>query len=94
MPAQNQSLRRILQTPLALLLLGLAAIYVPAMFNHSLIPSMEPRFAEVVKEMTAGHQYLIPLKNGRPYVEYPPLLYWLAVAGHSVGLPIKEKSRE
>ncbi len=70
-------------------IIGVVAItYGVALFSHSLVPSMEPRFAEVVKEMLDSGQWLIPLKNGRPYVEYPPLYYWLAYLGAKSGLPI------
>jgi 4-amino-4-deoxy-L-arabinose transferase-like glycosyltransferase len=70
-------------------LLGLlVASFFVALFNHGLVPSMEPRFAEVVREMIAANEYLIPLKNGRPYVEYPIFYYWLAIAGKSAGLPM------
>jgi len=70
-----------------ILLFGaIAVIYTCSMFNHHLVPSMEPRFAEVVKEMIATDQYLVPKKNALPYVEYPPLYYWLSLAGKSIGL--------
>jgi len=57
------------------------------MGNHPFIPSMEPRFGEAMREMIASGQYLIPIKNGVAYIEYPPLYYWLAVAGSLAGLP-------
>jgi 4-amino-4-deoxy-L-arabinose transferase-like glycosyltransferase len=66
----------------------LAAILFIAMFNHGPIPSMEPRYAEVVQEMIAQEDYLIPLKNGVPYLQYPPLNFWLGAAGKLLGLPI------
>ncbi|HET7675295.1 MAG TPA: hypothetical protein VFL54_07215, partial [Gammaproteobacteria bacterium] len=50
---------------------------------------MEPRFAEVVREMTAQGRFLIPIKNGVPYIEYPPLYCWLGLIGHLAGLPIR-----
>lgn len=76
-------------SPLTLLLTGLAIVYANGLFNHGLIPSMEPRFAQVVSEMMAVGEYLIPIKNGIPYVEYPPLLYWLAILFVKLGLPIE-----
>jgi len=74
-------------SPLTLLVMGLAFVYAIGLFNHGLIPSMEPRFAQVISEMIATGEYLIPIKNGIPYVEYPPLLYWLAIVFVKVGLP-------
>ncbi len=69
------------------LLLAVAVIFVFSMGNHPFIPSMEPRFGEAMREMIANSQYLIPIKNGVAYIEYPPLYYWLAVAGSLAGLP-------
>ncbi len=71
-------------------LLGfLAVVFGIAMFNHGLIPAEEPRFAEVVREMIARSSFWIPLKNGLPYVEYPPLYYWLAIPFRLMGLPLR-----
>ncbi len=69
------------------LFLGLGIIYLFAMFNHGPVPSMEPRFAEVVREMADSGEYLIPIKNGIPYIQYPPLYFWLGLVGELVGLP-------
>ncbi len=74
--------------PLAWLLAVLAVIFAVALFNHGPIPSMEPRFAEAVREMLARGEWLIPIKNGVPYIEYPPLYFWLGIAGTLAGLPL------
>lgn len=74
--------------PLHWLLLTLAVIYGVALFNHGPIPSMEPRFAEAVREMLARGDWLIPIKNGVPYIEYPPLYFWLGLLGYAAGLPL------
>lgn len=73
--------------PVYWLLLAVAVIFLFSMGNHPFIPSMEPRFGEAMREMIASGQYLIPIKNGLAYIEYPPLYYWLAVAGSLAGLP-------
>ncbi|MGA9573956.1 MAG: hypothetical protein WBS20_08425 [Lysobacterales bacterium] len=80
-------------SPLTLLITGLSIVYAIGLFNHALIPSMEPRFAEVISEMMAAGEYLIPIKNGIPYVEYPPLLYWLAIIFVKLGLPVEAAIR-
>jgi len=82
-----KSLVRSEQARLWWLLVGVAAMFAFSMGTHPFIPSMEPRFGEVIREMLARGEYLIPIKNGVPYVEYPPLYYWLSLAGHFVGLP-------
>ncbi|MGH8379044.1 MAG: ArnT family glycosyltransferase, partial [Gammaproteobacteria bacterium] len=74
--------------PLHWLLIVLGVIYAFALFNHGPVPSMEPRFAEAVREMLARGEYLIPIKNGVPYIEYPPLYFWLGLLGKATGLPL------
>ncbi len=69
------------------LLGSMAGLLLISLFNHPLIPSMEPRFAEAVREMMARGSYLIPIKNGVPYIEYPPLYFWLSILGKFIGLP-------
>jgi hypothetical protein len=54
---------------------------------------MEPRFAEAVREMLARHQYLVPIKNGVPYIEYPPLYFWMCLAASWFGLPLEAAIR-
>ncbi|HEX5339398.1 MAG TPA: hypothetical protein VFX47_00780 [Gammaproteobacteria bacterium] len=74
--------------PLYWLLLALGCIYTVALFNHGPVPSMEPRFAEAVREMLARGEYLVPIKNGVPYIEYPPLYFWLALCAKALGLSL------
>lgn len=69
------------------LFVGIVVIFVFSMGNHPFIPSMEPRFGEAMREMIATGQYLVPIKNGVAYIEYPPFYYWLAVGGSLAGLP-------
>lgn len=74
-------------------LLAIATALVTVAFalgawNHGPIPSMETRFAVAVQQMLAHHQWLIPQKNGLPYIEYPPFYYWLALLLAKAGLPV------
>lgn len=69
------------------LLAALAVICAFSLFNHPLVPSMEPRFAEAVREMAQSGRWLAPIKNGVPYIEYPPLYFWLGLMGKMAGLP-------
>ena len=93
MQTNNLASRRDIDANLGVLIIGVVVIYTNALFNHGLIPSMEPRFAQVITEMMASGQYLIPVKNGWPYVEYPPLLYWLSILLAKLGLPIEASIR-
>lgn len=48
--------------------------------RYPLLDVDEGLYAEVAREMLAGAGYLIPHANGVPYIEKPPLLYWLMAA--------------
>ncbi len=45
--------------------------------NLAFIGGDEPRYARVAEEMNLGSNYLTPTLNSRPWLEKPPLLYWL-----------------
>src|SRR5215475_14326056 len=40
----------------------------------------EARYAEIAREMLALHDFIVPHLNYVPYVEKPPMLYWLTAA--------------
>lgn len=42
--------------------------------------SVEPREAGVAADMLQNKQFLVPTLNGRPFLEKPPLSYWLQAA--------------
>lgn len=61
--------------PLLLLSWGLA--------QFGLLNNVEGMYAEIAREMLASgsvHGWVIPHLNGLPYIEKPPLLYWLSAA--------------
>ena len=58
--------------------------------GHALWTADEPREAEIAREMAAGGSWIIPHLAGVPFVEKPPLYYWLSAlammtAGKIVG---------
>ena len=55
---------------LAALLVGIGA--------RSLWPPDEQREAEIAREMAAGSSWIVPHLAGRPFVEKPPLYYWIS----------------
>ncbi len=44
---------------------------------YGLANNNEGLYAEIAREMYLSHQHIIPTLNGLPYIEKPPLLYWL-----------------
>lgn len=78
-----------LAPPLALPVIGTPALYLLAALALSafcflyglgafpLRDNNEGLYAEIAREMLAGGNYVVPHLNGVPYIEKPPLLYWL-----------------
>ncbi len=54
--------------------------FVAGVFGRSLWKADEPYSFGIVWEMLQDHQWLIPHIAGQPFVEKPPLVYWLAAA--------------
>ncbi|MDD3581537.1 MAG: glycosyltransferase family 39 protein [Desulfobacca sp.] len=67
-----------LGSSLSLLLLGLA-IFLPTLGQLPLIRS-EAMYALIPQEMLTSGRWLTPILNGAPYVDKPPMLYWLNLA--------------
>ncbi|MFL6673857.1 MAG: ArnT family glycosyltransferase [Massilia sp.] len=71
-------------------LYALVALLVPSFFflyglgAFPLRDNNEGLYAEIGREMLASGQYLVPHLNGVPYIEKPPLLYWLVSLSMSV----------
>ena len=62
----------------------LAALALVAIFSLPFIPIDETRYVSVAWEMWQKASFLVPLKNGLPYSDKPPLLFWLIHAGWAV----------
>lgn len=62
-------------------LLGLALMGAVLFFYHLGVPGLmdpdEGRYAEIAREFFISHDWLIPHLNLFPYLEKPPLVYWL-----------------
>ena len=44
----------------------------------------EARYSEIAREMLASHNFIVPHLNYVPYIEKPPLLYWLTTLSMSL----------
>lgn len=64
-----------------------AGFVLTGLGNHALLDNNEGLYAEVAREMlvaTDWQHWVIPHLNGLPYMEKPPLLYWLVALAFSV----------
>ncbi|HZT81402.1 MAG TPA: hypothetical protein VFA26_14325, partial [Gemmataceae bacterium] len=62
--------------------LVLAAAAALLFFGRLGTPLQEPqeaRYAEIPRQMLASGSWLVPVLHGRPYLDKPPLLYWLVM---------------
>ena len=58
--------------------IGLAAfLFFFHLGTYGLWEPDEARYSEIAREMLASHNFIVPHLNYVPYIEKPPLLYWL-----------------
>ncbi len=59
-------------------------LYVGVSFTPVIFDDNEGLYADAVREMHARHHWLVPLSNGFPRVQKPPLVYWTMLVSTSV----------
>ncbi|HEV3437795.1 MAG TPA: glycosyltransferase family 39 protein, partial [Gemmata sp.] len=77
-PDVNTGVRR---GPFLIVLLLPAAILYPTLGFHLLEPD-EGRYAQIPKEMHTHHSWVVPTLQGEPYLDKPPLMYWLVALSY------------
>src|SRR5205823_6584442 len=71
-----------------LLLLVLPGVLLYPCLSFRLFEPDEGRYAEIPREMLARGDGVVPYLHGEPYLDKPPLLYWLVLACYGVfGVP-------
>jgi 4-amino-4-deoxy-L-arabinose transferase-like glycosyltransferase len=60
------------------------AALLGAGFGHPLQNMNEGLYARVAQEMLDARQWIVPMLDGVPYLEKPPLLYWITAAAFAV----------
>jgi 4-amino-4-deoxy-L-arabinose transferase-like glycosyltransferase len=71
-------------TAWAVLFVTAAALLSFVRFHVPLQEPQESRYAEIPRQMLAEGNWLVPVLHGEPYLDKPPLLYWLVMASYSV----------
>ena len=67
---------KITARPVGLILLAGLVLNLSGTWLLPLIDRDEPRFAEASREMRARHDLVVPVFNGDPRYDKPPLIYW------------------
>ena len=73
--------------PLWLVWLAALGSVLAFLGSYGILDNNEGLYAEIPREMLAGHDWrlwVIPHLNGLPYMEKPPLLYWLTAGSFSL----------
>ena len=85
-PANDRPGGRVtLPEALGLLVLFLAAaLLLLANLSYPMIEPDESRYAQIALEMLQSGDYVTPTLDGQPYLDKPPLLYWLTAASYWV----------
>src|SRR5579872_4938264 len=60
-----------------LLLIALAGLLLLPNLSYPLIDPDESRYAEISREMLDSGDLIVPTRLGKPYLDKPPLFYWL-----------------
>lgn len=82
-PSAAEPSERIRFGPLAVLLILPALLLYPTLGFHLLEPD-ESRYAQIPKEMLVRGDWVVPTLQGEPYLDKPPLMYWLVMASYSM----------
>jgi 4-amino-4-deoxy-L-arabinose transferase-like glycosyltransferase len=68
---------------LLLLIVLPGLLLYPCMSFHLLEPD-EGRYAQIPREMLARGEWVVPTLQGEPYLDKPPLLYWLVMLSYQL----------
>jgi 4-amino-4-deoxy-L-arabinose transferase-like glycosyltransferase len=72
------------RTLMLAVLLGVASLLLFINLNYALIEPDESRYAQIALEMFESGDWLVPRLGGEPYLDKPPLLYWLTATSYSL----------
>jgi dolichol-phosphate mannosyltransferase len=70
--------------PNLLLVLGVGSLLFFWRLDLPLLEPQEARYAEIPRQMLETDSWLTPVLHGQPYVDKPPLLYWLVMGSYSI----------
>jgi 4-amino-4-deoxy-L-arabinose transferase-like glycosyltransferase len=89
-------MKSIANHPLASVILLLAISSFSLFFRLGSLPLAgpdEPRYARVAEEMKEQGRWVTPMLEGKPWLEKPPLYYWITIPFLSISGPIEIAAR-
>ncbi|HEY8505286.1 MAG TPA: glycosyltransferase family 39 protein [Gemmataceae bacterium] len=82
-PGRADGTRRVRLLSLVLLAALPAALLYPSR-SYLLLEPDEGRYAQIPREMLAAGDAVVPTLQGEPYLDKPPLFYWLVMLSYAV----------
>jgi 4-amino-4-deoxy-L-arabinose transferase-like glycosyltransferase len=70
-------------TPFAILFVLSGTLLYPCMSFHLFEPD-EGRYAQIPREMLTRGEWIVPTLQGEPYLDKPPLFYWLVMLSYAL----------
>ena len=70
--------------PAGIVLLTISGLLFLTQLQVPLLEPQEPRYAEVSRQMLAANSWVVPVLDGQPYLDKPPLFYWLIMLSYQV----------
>jgi dolichol-phosphate mannosyltransferase len=67
-----------------LVLVAVAALLFFGQLRAPLLEPQEPRYAEIPRQMLDEGRFVTPVLYSQPYLDKPPLLYWLVMGSYKV----------
>ena len=82
-PGEADTRTRVRPLSLLFVLLLPAILLYPTRAFYLLEPD-EGRYAQIPKEMVEGGSWVVPTLQGEPYLDKPPLMYWLVAISYEI----------
>jgi 4-amino-4-deoxy-L-arabinose transferase-like glycosyltransferase len=70
-------------SPTLLAVLGAGLLFLTRL-DAPLLEPQEARYAEIPRQMLAEDSWMTPVLHGQPYLDKPPLLYWLVMLSYQL----------
>lgn len=82
-PSRDEPVRTLRRGPVACLVILPALLLYPTL-NFRLLEPDEGRYAQLAREMVASGDWIVPHLQGQPYLDKPPLMYWLIALSYTL----------